>query len=1086
MNLYQFILQTIRHFWKQNLVLALGVALSTAVITGALMVGDSVAYSLQKIVNLRLGQITHTLSAGDRFFTDSLAVRLEKEIEHPATSLLLLEGTVSSSGGQDRLPKVQVLGIQDDFAEVSGSGNRLQSIHPGEAFISQNLAERLRLKEQDEFILRVKKLSLIPLNAPFVSDAELIQPASIKVAGIVDESEMGRFHLKNIQTAPYNIFLDQDYLNELMETRHKANHILIAAGEELETEAIERVVSQAWNLADLNLNLRRNPIHQSWEITSDRVFIDQPIQDALRQSPQPKEAILTYFVNGLSFEERETPYSFVSSLPASKLRPGEVIINEWLADDLGAKAQDTIRMDYYAIGPLRKLTERSTYMVVKEIVPLTNQWADTSLMPHLPGLSDAGNCRDWETGVPVDLEKIRTKDENYWQQHQGTPKAFVAYSEAETLWQSRFGKSTLIRFHAPEAKGKDLEKMLKELVDPFQLGFQVSAVQKKAQLAANNGVDFGQLFLGLSFFLVMAGILLTVLLFVLNTEHRMSQIGTLSLLGFSRREVRWLLLSEGLLASLVGAGFGVLLAIAYNQAIFAALNGIWADIVRTQTLVTVVQPLTLVTGFLTGVLVSSLAILVYLNRLLKQRLQALQTATTKSKSGAFRKGKEWLMYLAGGAALALVIWAYAQNAFANASLFFSAAGLLLISLSLWAHNLFQERSKTPQSFRLNVPVFVGQQLRRNPSRSFLVVVLFAIGTFIIISTGVHRRDLFSGAMEKSSGTGGFLFFAESTIPVLHDLNEDEVRFEYGLEGAYSLAQMRAYQGDDASCLNLNQTSSPRILGLEAADLEGRFAFVSQTEALDGAQPWRSLDRKLTDNTIPAIADQTVIQWGLGLSVGDTLHYLAENGLELKLKLIGGLENSIFQGSVLISEENYLRYFPSSSGSNVFLVEGQAEDKTQIREELQNSLRDHGWMMQESAVRLAEFNTVENTYLSIFLVLGGLGLIIGTISLGLVLMRNLLDRKHELGMMQALGFSNVLILSIVALEHFYLLLLGVGIGWISSLLASLPSWAKLNAENSMGMTLAMIGLLFLIGLIWILVLTWQFLRKEKVVTFLRAE
>jgi putative ABC transport system permease protein len=1086
MTLYQLILQTLRHFWKQNLVLALGVALSTAVITGALMVGDSVSYSLERIVSLRLGKISHTLTAGDRFFTDSLAVRLGKEIKQPATSLLLLEGMVSSGGGQARLPRVQVLGIKDDFAAVCGSGQGLQSIPPGEAFISQNLAAQLNLKKQDEFILRVKKLSLIPLNAPFVSDAALIQPASVRVAGILDEAAMGRFHLKNTQTAPYNVFLSQDYLNELMETRGKANHVLLAAGEELETEALEKAFSQVWNLADLNLNLRRNALQPSWEISSDRVFIEPGIQEALQQSPYQEEAILTYFVNGLSHQGRETPYSFVSSLPASALPSGEVIINQWLARDLGAAPGDTLRLDYYAIGPLRKLTERSSQFVVKAVVPLQDQWADTSLMPHLPGLSDAGNCRDWETGVPVDLEKIRTKDESYWQQYQGIPKAFVSYSDAEALWQSRFGASTLIRFHAPGAKRTEIEKLVKERVDPRQLGFQFHAVKENAQVAANNGVDFGQLFLALSFFLVIAGILLTVLLFVLNTEHRMSQIGTLSILGFTKREVKKLLLGEGLMAAIAGAALGIVLAVGYNQAIFAALNGIWADIVRTQTLVTVVKPFTLGMGFLVGVMVSFLAILLYLNRLLQQRLQSLQVATVKSGNRAFRIGKELLMYLAGGSALALVIWAYSQDAFTDASLFFSAASLLLISLSLWAHKLFQERSKRPQSFRMNVPTFVGRQLKRNPSRSFLVVVLFALGTFVIISTGVHRRDLFAEALEKSSGTGGFLFFAESTVPVLQNLNEASVRFDYGLEQPYKVVQMRAYQGDDASCLNLNQTSSPRILGLDPESLAGRFRFVSQTADLDTERPWLSLHQEPIARTIPAIADQTVIQWGLGLSVGDTLHYLTENGQTLHLKLIGGLANSIFQGNVLISEENYLRYFPTSSGSNVFLVEGQAEDKGPIQEELQEGLRDHGWMMQESALRLAEFNSVENTYLSIFLVLGGLGLLIGTLSLGLVLVRNMLSRRNELGMMRALGFSDSLIVSIFVLEHFYLLLLGVGIGLVSSLLASLPSWTSPQAEVSPGILFALTGLLFLLGLLWIVALTRQFLRKESIIAFLRSE
>ena len=50
------------------------------------------------------------------------------------------------------------------------------------------------------------------------------------------------------------------------------------------------------------------------------------------------------------------------------------------------------------------------------------QKADSQLAPVIPGLSDAGNCRDWKTGVPVDLKKIRAKDEDYWKAHTKAPR----------------------------------------------------------------------------------------------------------------------------------------------------------------------------------------------------------------------------------------------------------------------------------------------------------------------------------------------------------------------------------------------------------------------------------------------------------------------------------------------------------------------------------------------------------------------------------------------------------------------------------------------------------------------------------------
>ena len=55
-------------------------------------------------------------------------------------------------------------------------------------------------------------------------------------------------------------------------------------------------------------------------------------------------------------------------------------------------------------------------------------------------------------------------------------------------------------------------------------------------------------------------------------------------------------------------------------------------------------------------------------------------------------------------------------------------------------------------------------------------------------------------------------------------------------------------------------------------------------------------------------------------------------------------------------------------------------------------------------RLAEFHRVENTYLSTFQTLGGLGLLLGTVGLAAVLLRNVLERRRELALLGAVGYA----------------------------------------------------------------------------------
>ena len=89
---------------------------------------------------------------------------------------------------------------------------------------------------------------------------------------------------------------------------------------------------------------------------------------------------------------------------APDLLPGEVTVNQWLADDLQAKPGDDIQIKYYVVGTARSLEERTHLFRIKGIVPMRLPFSDRSLMPDFPGLSNATNCRDWDAGFPIKLD----------------------------------------------------------------------------------------------------------------------------------------------------------------------------------------------------------------------------------------------------------------------------------------------------------------------------------------------------------------------------------------------------------------------------------------------------------------------------------------------------------------------------------------------------------------------------------------------------------------------------------------------------------------------------------------------------------
>ena len=1088
MTVLKFIFNNLRYYTRKNLLLALGVAISGAVLTGALVVGDSVEYSLNRIVEHRLGEISHVLKAGDRYFTKELSERVEKRLQIPVSSILLQEGSAVADGGARRMNHIQVLGVEPGFDRLAGLEDYYSRLSGDSIIISRNLANRLSAEVGDELLLRIEKASLIPLNAPFVSDAESVVTLRATIKDVADDPEMGRFNLKVSQTAPFNIFISLSRLEKLMDFSGRVNVMLLHAEEQSSSEEIWEAIQREFSAADAGLKLSMLEELQQVEVTSDRVFIDDVLSGPLFDVRTGSEGILTYFVNRFETPQGATPYSFVSTLPSQILKPGEIIINEWLADDLSASVGDTLQLSYFMVGPLRELTDTAAPFVIHSIVPMEGRYGDGSLMPDLPGLSDVGNCRDWNTGVPISLESIRDKDEDYWDEYGGIPKAFISVEQGEELWKNRFGTYTSFRYPLGEGLTMaSLESSLMEQIDPGMLGFTLEATRTKGYEAAGSGVDFSELFGGLSFFLLLAAVILTVLLFLLNIESRSEQLRTLVVMGIPLKTIRRITLGESMLVALAGSLAGVFLSVLYNKLVFLAMNGIWSDVVRTEMMHMDIRISTLLIGLLLTLLIAFLALWFPMNRRLKRSISAHKKPGTTQKfpAASLRRIIGWVTISTGLIALALIVSQFIRMEVVNVALFFGAGGLLLISAILFFYWHLQ-RSSSGKKRVMDLQLMSSRNARRNLTRSMSIVILFAIGAFLVISTGSNRKDLFSNAEDAGSGTGGFLYYAESTAPVLKQLNDPGVQYEFGLSEGYSFVQLRRADGDDASCLNLNKIVNPQVLGVDPARLEGRFSFVTRTTYLDEEQPWLSLEQELSDGLIPAIADETVIKWGLGLAVGDTLHYINSNGEQMDLLLIGGLAPSIFQGNVLIANRRFLEQFPESSGTHIFLVDGAMADTAMIQSELGRGMRDLGWDMELTADRLAEFNSVTNAYLSIFMVLGALGLLLGTFGLVVVLWRSVMERSREIALLKAVGYGRKEIRKLVVREYMFLLLMGIGTGFVTAIVATLPS--ILNAHTGTSFTSILIWLLVLVanGWFWIHLVTRSVLRNESIYSALRNE
>ena len=349
-----------------------------------------------------------------------------------------------------------------------------------------------------------------------------------------------------------------------------------------------------------------------------------------------------------------------------------------------------------------------------------------------------------------------------------------------------------------------------------------------------------------------------------------------------------------------------------------------------------------------------------------------------------------------------------------------------------------------------------------------------------MAINAFRQSPTSGATLRSSGTGGFALYAESALPVYVDLNRTEGREQFALDEqdlkGVTVVPLRLREGDEASCLNLNKIQTPRLVGIDPAHLQERKAFTfTQSLAAKGADPWSLLDWSDGTDVIPVVGDMNTVTWSLQKSLGSTFIYTDDRGGKHTLKVVGVLANSVLQGSLIVSERHFTKLFPNHSGYQVFLIDAAGASAATASKALSRGLEDVGLSVSPTTDRLAAFSTVENTYLSIFGVLGGLGLILGSIGLGVIVLRNVLERRGELALLRAVGLPTPALQRLVFAEHALLLVLGLVLGLVSALAAIFPALRAPGAQPPFGTLIPLLLGVFVSGFVWVWLATRAALR-----------
>ncbi|MHC5100497.1 MAG: ABC transporter permease, partial [Planctomycetota bacterium] len=709
MEFKQIIKRDLLFYRRTNLTMGLLAAVCCAVLTGAMLVGDSVQHTLRQIAQMRLGEKTQwAMTMGDRFFRQELAVQLESKSDSLAiVPVLALNGILESPDGSTRINNLNIYGMREGFHHLASPPGLYMNLEVPAVSVSESVAARINLP--GEYLLRLQSTSQLSNDMIFTTESFGSQAWSVKIEGVLPDDAMGRFSLQASQEPPLNVFVPIEWLAEIAGVADKANMLLVGIDgkNHMTDEGLSAALKEVIELEDLGLETRKIEAENMFELRTPRIFLDKPIADAAMKTGKGAFGIFTYFVNEIRSGDRAVPYSTVSAIDAeagtsilSDLKADEIIINEWLADELDADEGDSIELTYFQLTPTRKLIEQASVFTVRQVVPMMGSFADPTLMPDYPGLTEADSCGDWDSGIPIDLKKIRDKDEAYWDKYKGTPKAFVSMEAAQAIWSNRFGTLTAVRWPADENDSETIGTALMENLNLSQVGFGFEDVRTVAKKQASGSTDFAGLFAGLSMFLIFSAAVLLALMFVFYVESRTQQIGLLTAVGWSGWRIFALFLAEGACVAIAGCVVGAIVSVSYTAALIFVLNAtFWAQALASLQLSFYMSPVTLIKGIAVSFVICIFAIQLSLFHRIRRPAHQLLTGITEryTKSG---KSRSWLLSLLGWVCLlaGIFISLKSEAGQGQVATFFTAGTLCLVGLILIAAGLLRWLRLKSRSF----------------------------------------------------------------------------------------------------------------------------------------------------------------------------------------------------------------------------------------------------------------------------------------------------------------------------------------------------------------------------------------------------
>jgi ABC-type antimicrobial peptide transport system permease subunit len=640
----------VRNFLKRKrstLFAIFGLAVGAAIVTGSLVVGDSLEYAVVQSTFQNLGDVDEAVrSAG--VFNESIVDEIKTELlddEIDAVApLMILPVSVKNNNSGARQSLVNIIAFTDEFLDFGylklSDGSTFEgSLGYGQALINRKLAESLRASDTDvlNVSFRTPEFSFETVYSQITS----LQYSYFEVLDVVEDTGLGRFQLGSSGVVPENMYVRLDALQQALDLDGRVNTVIVSnTGDEVEgvesslrvTQLLEGVLDEHIGYEDVGFSVTASDYVKidRKEIFFGESFLDIVLNITSDSALVEEVSQLTsYFfnlvTNGTSFVAYSVSTGFDPVVDSAfglferrsnseqivgEIADNEAIVNEYVADMLGIGEGATIALNYSIYD--ETFTEVYQYedFTVKYVINLTGKAHDSELMPPFPGIKGKDSCLHWDPPIPIDVQNVM-EDEGlgYWIAYGGSPKIYITLDKAKELWANDLGDITTIKILPTSGTNATVLAQvigteLNQSIGHRDAGITVSPVKKEGIDSAEGVAIVTETYIAFGSVVILAGMVLIVLFVATSAEERRREIGIVRTLGATRKKTTLAFVFEGSFFSIIAAVVGALLGVLVAVFSVWMTNTYWSNLVEGNEISLYLTLPTILLGVMSGFLIS--------------------------------------------------------------------------------------------------------------------------------------------------------------------------------------------------------------------------------------------------------------------------------------------------------------------------------------------------------------------------------------------------------------------------------------------------------------------------------------------------